>query len=424
MTGRGEKYILLHQLWDQHVQPTSLYRKYPDMSVTKCACLESGTCEFCLKTLKLKNSETLKRNNGSSLARKKMDLSSNTQLNSAHSLDMQYSARNQSANLLSPSYDEVRSASPGSPPANMMEDADIGSISLSKSGDSLNTLSNSGQAQASLKNDQENCQCNKSTDYELAHESTLPFSIETLWNEWFCTPSEGNAFYRFLINDEKVTAIEVGPWAPAGDASGIETIPLDQINGSKDYCPEFSSLKVGMNRRITRVIPLKHSIPFVPKSTPGEANFSILSVGPKSLCMRAESSIILMGIMTDLKFCLAEERPGECRLKVYLKIEFTGKGKINVPKALAEKSTAQGVQTFYENLTAYFKKNIQVGHTATCSCEKLGQQENLDVWYSSDFLPISIEEVWEKLFQVPTTGNVFTKYVQGRAGWTGILMVN
>ena len=407
LTARGEKFSLLKHIWDQHVHPTSLFRKYPDASAAICSCTVKKTCGYCLKLAELKKYESERRKNNKRLTESE-ESSIQALEEKLNSYKQDFHQKKASISLDGAEKVMDDSGEGNTTPNEIFEnDLDV-NIPPTVSNSSLNTLNEmSGE-----------CECTKDKDYEKVFESEIFLPLETLWKEWFCTPSVGTAFLRFLLNQQNITCLEIAPWAYPGDKSGEETVPLDRIDYESNFTPKFSSIKPGLYRKSTRVLPLKHSIPFVPKSTPGANEWSILSVTPKKLCVRNEATIYLMGIVTDLKLCLEETAPNTTLLKVYVKLIFTGKGKINVPKSLAEKGTLDGIKSFYAELTEYLMKDIEETPHSLCSCSKLGEQEGLKTMFQSDYLPISIEDVWNQLL-VPIGGNAFITYVEGRAGWKG-----
>lgn len=415
LTARGEKFNLLNQIWDQHVQPTSLFRKYPDVSVAMCACGSSGSCGYCVKLSELKRLDSVKRKPA---ANKKMYDYEDSNIPVLHKkLSQSHRILPVSRSMVEEVLLDEENAIVEEKPS---DSAALPEILVNEDSSIPATLSNSSLNTLNQQYDASECRCSNEGAFEKIFESELDFSIETLWREWFCTPTEGNTFLRFLLNEQSVTSLEIAPWATPGDTKGEETVPLDQIGCDGNFCPEFSSVKSGMYRKSTRVLPLKHSIPFVPKSTPGANNWSILAVGAKNLCIRNEATIYLMGIVTDVKICLEETGLNKSLLKVYVNLIFTGRGKINVPKSLAEKGTMDGIKLFYTDLVAYFSKNIENTIHILCTCEKMADKEGLKPIYQSEYLPISIEDLWSQLFLVPIAGNTFTKYIESRAGWNDV----
>ena len=88
----------------------------------------------------------------------------------------------------------------------------------------------------------------------------------------------------------------------------------------------FKALKVGMFRKTTRVLPLKHGLPFIPKTSPGLNTFTIDTVSKNHLCVHNTAHIVFLGVITNLKICISQVSPGKCEMNVFINIEFTGKG--------------------------------------------------------------------------------------------------
>ncbi|KAJ3306694.1 Protein Aster-A [Kappamyces sp. JEL0829] len=421
MTGRGEKYSTLVHIWDQLVQPTSLARKFPDLSATKCVC-EIGTCDYCEKVYQVKQAISKKKKKEREAAEAHSSINDAVDAkipSSPPSSDGQSSflaLDNSSSLSLARLVDDVQkekemeqafsdglSSSSASP-------QNRGSLSLpnSPSKDSIDTL---GQPSSE-------CTCDSLAGYDKVYEGTIPFSLETIWKEWFCAPAGGNAFVRFLMGPQDITEVEIAPWAKNGDKAGEDCVPLDNVGGG-DFEPAFSSIKPGMYKKTSRLLPLKHGIPFIPKSTPGLDTYTVLHVDANELCIKDEANIVLMGILTNVNVCLKQVAPNQCQMKVYMELIFTGKGKINAPRALAEKSTIDGVKSFYRDIVSFFEKEIDNTdlESVACNCDQLAKENQWDCIYTSDVLPISIAEFWKDVFAVASTGNAFTRFVHEYAGW-------
>lgn len=120
-----------------------------------------------------------------------------------------------------------------------------------------------------------------------------------------------------------------------------------------------------------------------------------------------------MGITTKLKFCFVQVAPNQCTFKVHSKLIFTGKGKINIPRALAEKSTHEGVKAFYVDLALYLEKHVKAGDLEGCQCED-SLNSGYSLWYQSEFLPIPIKDLWTDIYAVGPGGNLCVEYLQGK----------
>lgn len=454
----------LNALWDQHVDRESLARKFPDLSSTNCICNEVGTCDVCLKHQDMKNDDndgkrrldslrgsySLDYSNMNSLERpsnlinsastpaiivSSTTLLASTGLNaSSAALNTSYSSllkderpfvtykepdeladaievlpRDESSTSLASFFD--KSIHPAAafdkssiqPSTNFEPIQSHKPLPQSDSNDSMNTLTS--------------CKCGEDPKYDKIHDTTLPFPLALIWKEWLAPIRGGNVFTNFLMDEEKITDLAIAPWKMADDPSGAVTMPLGAMDGP-GYGIPFADVREGMYRTTTRVLQLKHGIPFVPKTTPGLNTFKVQSVGTKHICFRNCADIVAMGIVTYLRICIVETELNVCRVSVYLELVFTGKGKVNVPKALAEKPTLAGIKLFYVNLMTYFRKHIKIGspEDPVCHCADL-VKDGFEMIYKTE-LPISVEKLWSEVYMVYPGGNAFTRAMDVE-GWKG-----
>ncbi len=417
MTKRGEKFVVMNQIWEQFVDKASLYRLYPDLSLTSCVC-EEGTCDYCEKVHLVKLNLCLMKKKDRYAAEKRMDLDSagdaktplslpsNSSSVSLFALDNSSSASIELlADVLRDKELEIQSVNRG--------DAQVDTMPSSQSNTSVNTL------------DCEHCECTCAAQEKL-FEGSIPFSLETLWKEWHSTPSGGNSFVRYLLGPQKITDLEIAPWAMQGDASGEQSVPLEKIGGGL-FEPKFNELKPRMYRKTTRTLPLKHGIPFLPKTTIGLDTYTITNINSKQLCIKDEAHITYMGIITNVNVCITESGPNECQLKVFSEIIFTGKGKFNPPRALAERGAIDGVASFYKywlkfisrDLITFFEKDIQISDPSAGSCDLFSKEQDWKPIYVSELLPIEMADFWNEIFAVDPRGNAYLKCIRQEAGWKG-----
>ena len=326
LTGRGEKFIDMNLLWDQHVDQYSLFRKFPDLSPTPCVCVsDERSCDVCFKKSQMEKADPHNKRRPTQRSRTaSLELPhSKSEVSFLEVPDRSYPRSNRSSVSIVLDDDEHSTDSaPGSPTMLEVPDALPGLPSAS----STATLT------------QDDCKCGGDSKYKhLVEGLMLPFSLKVLWKEWFAPGSGGNAFIRFLVESEGITDIEVAPWASQDDVSGKETVPLEEIGCDGAFQVPYTQVKPGLYRMTSRLIPLKHGIPFVPKVSPALNTFTVTSCGERHLAVQNDAILAVLGIHTNLKICLIETKDNECKLDVYVNLEFSGKGKINVPRALAEK---------------------------------------------------------------------------------------
>jgi GRAM domain len=312
LTGRGEKFIDMNLLWEQHVDPYSLFRKFPDLSKTPCVCKSGDNlCAVCLKNIEMEKSDPQGKRRSSTCCGyfKSLDraLSKSGKLSTV--------AESQSTPSINEEDEELSEiiSPPESPKRHDFDDTLPTPITTTQSSTTLTT---------------EECKCSQDPSSQLLISNMkLPFPLKVLWKEWFDTTTGGNSFCKFLVDHEKITNLQVSSW------NDTEIVAFEDIQCTGI---EFENVKVGMTKHTSRIIPLKHGIPFVPKTSLALNTFTINSVGSDHLCVQNDAVISLMGICTNLKICLKQDG-NETRLDLYLNLEMTGKAKFNIPKALAEK---------------------------------------------------------------------------------------
>ncbi|KAI8893789.1 hypothetical protein BC833DRAFT_268101 [Globomyces pollinis-pini] len=257
-------------------------------------------------------------------------------------------------------------------------------------------------------------------EFKPVHESILPFSIDTLWNEWFNIPGTGNTFTNYLLGPEKVQNLEIGPWVLNNPTEMDKLLPLGHRENGM-YHPDLTSLQEGYERKTTRNNPLNHGLPFIPKTAQNIESFKIIHRDDDTLCVFTDAHLPVMGIITQCHVCLVQLSPSQTQLKAYMKVIFTGKGKYPVPKALAEKSAIEGVALFYQNLTQYFIDSIvesPLGAEQMCECVQLEKDGYKTVLETEIHVPIAV--LWLETFAVSSQPNTFstTFTVTGAAKWT------
>jgi hypothetical protein len=288
----------------------------------------------------------------------------------------------------------------------------------SDSQDSINTLSAS------------NCKCASDSSYTLVYQCTLPSDIPQLWRVWQCLTAEGSVFLDYLAEVQKVTKLKFSPWSPPGDPAGEleNVVPVEEMVGSQ-FAPALENIAAGYYRKSERLLPLNHGIPFLPKTAVGHEEFRILHVdGSRELCIANNALLLVLGVETNLKFCLKAINENETSLDVYANVNVTGKGKFNPPKGInlfklgiTERSTLEGIKSYYEQMEKYFRKKLPkpVPVGLECKCESLHGSNYRKIF--STTTDMRLPKLWYEL-QSTTAGSSLMHYMSKEAHWKGKLL--
>jgi hypothetical protein len=267
-------------------------------------------------------------------------------------------------------------------------------------------------------NDGLDCDC-KEDGYNLMHESIIQAPLSTIWKQWFSFEKEG-LFVQYLHTVQKITDLKFSNWVPEGQDDD-ECIPVEQVACNVAW----DAVKPGMHRKSSRMVPLNHGMPFIPKQTVALNDFKVLHASESKLGVQNIANIVAVGIMTNLKYCFTQLNDQQTKFQLYGQIIFTGKGKFSVPQGilnslvLAEKSTIQGVLTFYEQLKEFLALYLKVAPSASCSCLTMidsdGYQPLVNTTMSMD-----IKSLWKSIFCVDPSGNLYTRTIFEKMKWTEV----
>ncbi|KAJ3254681.1 hypothetical protein HK103_007020 [Boothiomyces macroporosus] len=210
--------------------------------------------------------------------------------------------------------------------------------------------------------DQE-CTCitlNDSDGYKTLMEEVYTIPIDVVWKQAFIS-KQNTVFMNYNITEGGWTGtlelkidILFEPWLEDGENG--ELTPLEKMT-TPNFTPEFSAIKPGFHRRTKCVVPLKHGIPFVPKTAVTTGSEKILQAGPNSFCVDVNTSVDL-GIVNDLRICFTKIDDTKTKLRILIKV--TVKSKM-IPKGTAEKNTFENVKKVYTDIFSQIEKFVASG---------------------------------------------------------------
>jgi hypothetical protein len=336
---RDQKFDEIWYLWGLHVDTQSLWRKFPSMKGLQCTCSfpELKTCDVCIKHIQInkddpdgqrrlpnvlveKKSIYLRPNNSDGL----LNASRQSRIVSSPQLSIETSR-----DLLPKPEDERDEPPRGifAKRANTTSRLPSPSSSRPSSPTPDDSVSQIPRHNSSVTLIDAECEC-KEEGYQMMHESVIQGSLPLIWKQWFSFNGDC-LFVQYLQTIQKITDIKVTNWVASGRDVG-EFVPVAEFRDPLEY----KDIHEGFHRKSTRMIPLNHGLPFIPKQTTALNDFEVLHISENRLGVQNMANIVAIGIVTNLRYCFTQINESQTRMQLYGQIVFTGKGKFSVPPGI------------------------------------------------------------------------------------------
>ncbi|KAJ3320940.1 hypothetical protein HDV06_004718 [Boothiomyces sp. JEL0866] len=200
------------------------------------------------------------------------------------------------------------------------------------------------------------CTCitlNDTDGYKTLMEEVYNIPISDVWKQAFISKQD-TIFMNYNINEGGWTDVLFEPWLEEGENGDLT--PLEKMT-APNFSPEFSAVKPGFHRRTKCVVPLKHGIPFVPKTAITTGSENVLMASPTNFCVDVNTTVDL-GIVNDLRICFTKIDDSKTKLRILIKV--TVKSKM-IPKGTAEKNTFENVKKVYTDIFSQIEKFVASG---------------------------------------------------------------
>ncbi|KAJ3271354.1 hypothetical protein HDV01_006859 [Terramyces sp. JEL0728] len=195
------------------------------------------------------------------------------------------------------------------------------------------------------------CTCislNDTDGYKTLLDQEYNIPMDVIWKQAFISKQD-TIFMNYNISEGGWTEILFEPWLEEGENG--ELTPLEKMS-TPNFTPEYSAVKAGFHRRTKCVVPLKHGIPFVPKTAVTTGSEIVLRVAESNFCVDVNTCVDL-GIVNDLRICFSKVNENKTKLRILIKV--TVKSKI-IPKGTAEKNTFENVRKVYTDIFSQIEK--------------------------------------------------------------------